>query len=185
MTEQDARVSSGSAESELAKERTFGGYGRDVERDIRCIDVTDIGERQAEIDDEIWAAATDIGFFQVTGHGIPQEQIDAAFALAEAFFDLPAETKQQWPMQSGTNSGWEFRAQKRPSTGTLDQKESYQVTTSRMERLDLWPTDDELAGFRPKRWSAALPTAAWQFGWWCTPIIPTNWTSRFSTGWQC
>jgi len=148
MTEPDAHEYVGSAESELAKERTFGGYGLDVERDIRCIDLNGIGERQAEIDDEIWAAATDIGFFQVTGHGIPQQQIDEAFGLAEAFFDLSADTKEQWPLRSGTNSGWEFRSQQRPSTGTLDQKESYQVTTSRMDRLGLWPSDDELAGFR-------------------------------------
>jgi isopenicillin N synthase-like dioxygenase len=148
MTAQDRPMGAGSAEFELAKERTFGGYGLDVERDIRCIDLNDIGERRAEIDEEIWAAAIDIGFFQVTGHGIPQQQIDEAFALAEAFFDLSADTKERWPLRSGTNSGWEFRAQKRPSTGTLDQKESYQVTTSRMDRLDLWPTEDELVGFR-------------------------------------
>lgn len=145
---QDVAVQTGSAESELAKERTFGGYGRDVDRDIRCIDLTDAADRQAEVDDEIWAAATDIGFFQVTGHGIAQEQIDAAFELTAAFFDLPEATKQRRALQSGTNSGWEFRTQKRPSTGTLDQKESYQITTSRMDRLDLWPTDDELAHFR-------------------------------------
>jgi isopenicillin N synthase-like dioxygenase len=148
MTAHDGPRGDGSAESELAKERTLGGYGLDVERDIRCIDLNDVSERQVEVDDEIWAAATDIGFFQVTGHGIPQQQIDAAFALAELFFDLPPDTKERWPLRSGTNSGWEFRAQKRPSTGTLDQKESYQVTTSRMERLDLWPTDDDLVGFR-------------------------------------
>ena len=141
-------TNSGSAETELAKERTFGGYGHDVERDIRCIDLSGGADRQDELDDEIWTAATDMGFFQVTGHGIPQQQIDTAFELAAAFFDLPADTKQRWPLRSGTNSGWEFRAQKRPSTGTLDQKESYQITTSRMERLALWPSDDELAGFR-------------------------------------
>jgi isopenicillin N synthase-like dioxygenase len=135
-------------EAELAKERTFGGYGVDVERTIECIDVADFELRRDVIDDQVWSAATDIGFFQVTGHGIDQEQIGVAFASAEAFFALPTEVKQRWPLRAGTNSGWEYRAQKRPSTGTLDQKESYQVTISRMERLELWPSDDELAGFR-------------------------------------
>ena len=51
-------------------------------------------------------------------------------------------------MPPRTNSGWEFKTQKRPSTGTYDHKETYQVTITRMDEHDLWPTDDELAGFR-------------------------------------
>lgn len=137
-----------SADSELAKERSFGGYGVDVDREIRSIDVSDFERRRDDIDDSIWAAATDIGFFQVTGHGIPEHEIDRAFELAERFFALPADVKARRPLRSGTNSGWEHRTQKRPSTGTLDDKESYQITTSRMDDLDLWPTDDELDEFR-------------------------------------
>ncbi len=35
---------SGSVEAELAKERTFGGDGVDVERDMRVIDLSDPSE---------------------------------------------------------------------------------------------------------------------------------------------
>lgn len=141
-------MSDGSAETELAKERTFGGMGIEVDREIRQIDVSDFDRRRDEIDDQLWAAATEIGFFQVTGHGIAQDDIDGAFALSAQFFALPPETKALRPLRTGTNSGWEFKTQNRPSTGTLDEKESYQVTRSRMDALDLWPTDSELAGFR-------------------------------------
>ncbi len=144
----DESMASGSADAELAKERTFGGMGVEVEREIRVINIADSAMSQAETDDAIWAAAADIGFFQVTGHGIDEAQIDGAFEMAARFFALPDEVKALRRMPPAANSGWEFRSQRRPSTGTLDQKESYQVTISRMDRLDLWPTDAELADFR-------------------------------------
>jgi len=138
----------GSVEAELSKERTFGGDGVDVEREIRIVDFADPAMTEADIDDAIWSAAAETGFFQVTGHGIPQADVDAAFVIAEAFFALPTEAKERRSMPPGTNSGWEFKSQKRPSTGTYDHKETFQVTISRMEQYDLWPTDDELADFR-------------------------------------
>jgi len=139
---------SGSVEAELAKERTFGGEGVAVERDIRIVDLSDPTASQADIDDALWSAAADSGFFQVTGHDLAPTDVDAAFDAAERFFALPTDVKQRRSMPPGTNSGWEFKSQKRPSTGTYDQKETYQVTISRMDRHDLWPTDVELAGFR-------------------------------------
>ncbi|MFN3256780.1 MAG: isopenicillin N synthase family dioxygenase [Ilumatobacter sp.] len=123
--------------------------GVEVEREIRVIDLADPTASQSDIDDALWSAAADIGFFQVTGHGIPLGDIDAAFEMAARFFSLPADVKSKRQMPAGTNSGWEHMTQRRPSTGTLDRKESYQVTLPRMERLDLWPTDDELADFEP------------------------------------
>ncbi|MEZ5377226.1 MAG: 2OG-Fe(II) oxygenase family protein [Acidimicrobiales bacterium] len=150
-----------SAESELAKERTFGGVGVMVDREIRCIDLSQ--PDQATIDDELWQAASEIGFFQVSGHGIPQADVDRAFDFAARFFELPADVKARRPMRRGTNSGWEYRSQNRPSTGTYDDKESYQITRSRMVELDLWPTDDELAdfvevmsAFEAANWSVAM-----------------------------
>jgi isopenicillin N synthase-like dioxygenase len=143
-----ASAASGSVETELAKERTFGGDGVDVDREIRIIELADPAMTQSDVDDAIWAAAAEIGFFQVTGHGIPQVDVDAAFTIAEAFFALPTAVKERRSMPPGTNSGWEFKSQKRPSTGTFDHKETFQVTISRMEQYDLWPTEEELAEFR-------------------------------------
>ena len=138
----------GSAGLELEMERSFGGMGVEVDRDIPCIDLTDIDERTAEIDDAIWQASAEIGFFQVANHGIPAADVDHAFELAERFFALEDEAKATVARPEKSNSGWESKTQKRPSTGTLDQKESYQITTSRMDELGLWPADDLVAGFR-------------------------------------
>jgi len=102
--------------------------------------------RKVEIADQLWQASTDIGFFQLVNHGIAQDQIDEAFAMTERFFALPHETKAQYPLGKGTNAGWEYKSQVRPSTGTPDQKESYQITRPRMTKL--WPSGDVLPGFR-------------------------------------
>ncbi len=133
---------------ELTKETAIGGVGTEVERTVPRIDMTDFEDRRAEISEQLWSAATDIGFFQLENHGVPLPLINEAFAKSKAFFDLPTEIKEQYPLVRGTNSGWEYKAQVRPSTGTADQKESYQVTISRMDELGLWPTPQELAGFK-------------------------------------
>ncbi|MUZ73531.1 isopenicillin N synthase family oxygenase [Agrobacterium vitis] len=132
--------------AELNKETTIGGVGKTVERDVPVIDLADFDNRKAEIADQLWEASVGIGFFQVYNHGIPQQDIDAAFETAWSFFELPAEVKAQYPMPKGTNAGWEFKAQVRPSTGTPDNKESYQITRPMMGGL--WPSEEELPEFK-------------------------------------
>ncbi|PZT99087.1 MAG: 2OG-Fe(II) oxygenase [Gordonia sp. (in: high G+C Gram-positive bacteria)] len=129
--------------TELQRERRMGAIGTESTREVRRVSLADLSTRRAEIADELWSAATDIGFFQVVDHGIDLTEVRRAFAMAEAFFALPVEVKARYPKRF--NSGWESMTQVRPSVGTPDQKESYQVTLSNMDGL--WPSDDELAGF--------------------------------------
>ncbi|SNY58770.1 isopenicillin N synthase family oxygenase [Enterobacter sp. CC120223-11] len=129
---------------ELSKEALMGARGEETARDVRIIDLSDFETRKEEIADALWQASVEIGFFQVSGHGIPLDDINAAFSRAEQFFALPEAVKGQFPLNR--NAGWEYRAQIRPSTGKPDQKESYQVTRPRM--TDLWPDDATLPGFR-------------------------------------
>ena len=131
--------------NELDKEARMGGMGEETHvREVRIIDISDFEQRKAEIARQIWDASVDIGFFQISGHGIAQSDIDAAFERAEQFFALPNNVKAQWPLSR--NAGWEHKAQIRPSTQTPDQKESYQVTRPRMSGL--WPSEQELPGFQ-------------------------------------
>jgi isopenicillin N synthase-like dioxygenase len=145
---------------ELRREATMGGLGEEVSRAVPCIDLSGFEARKHEIADQLWGAATGIGFFQVSGHGIPQAQIEAAFERAGAFFALPAEIKARHPLRGGTNAGWEFKAQVRPSTGTPDNKESYQITVPRM--AGLWPDEAELPGFQQTM--RAFERANWELG---------------------
>ncbi|GAB3733271.1 isopenicillin N synthase family dioxygenase [Nocardiopsis nanhaiensis] len=133
--------------TELDRERRMGGLGTETfSREIRVIDLSDFDNRREEITEQLWAAATDIGFFQLEGHGISQAEMDGAFAMAERLFALPEETKARYPLVKELNAGWESLSQVRPSIGTADQKESFQVTRPHM--AGRWPSEAELAGFR-------------------------------------
>ena len=44
---------------ELNLETTFGGMGKEVERDVPVIDLTDFDQRREEITDQLWQAATE------------------------------------------------------------------------------------------------------------------------------
>lgn len=130
---------------ELRKEARMGALGTETQaREIRRIDLSDFDARRDEIADQLWDAAVDIGFFQLVNHGIELQTVREAFAMTERFFALPEAVKAQYPLKA--NAGWESRAQVRPSTGTADQKESYQITRPRM--AGLYPSEEELPGFR-------------------------------------
>lgn len=118
----------------------MGVYGTLVDRQIAVVDLSDFDNRKQEIADELWKAATEIGFFQVKNHSIAPEDIDAAFELSKEFFDLPLDAKQKYTRGPKENSGYEFMSQVRPSTGTKDCKESLQITSSKMEGK--WPTKE-------------------------------------------
>ncbi|KAF0848858.1 isopenicillin N synthase family dioxygenase [Nocardia caishijiensis] len=134
--------------SEVSREKQMGGLGKETVREIRVVDLTDFEHRRAEITDQLWAAATEIGFFQLSGHGIAQSLIDEMFGATADFFALPEPVKAKYPLVKEHNAGWESMSQVRPSIGVPDQKESYQVTRPHM--AGLWPSDTELPGFRAR-----------------------------------
>ena len=57
-------------------------------------------DRQAFVD-ELGAAYREWGFAGIRSHGIPQAQIDRAYATFQAFFALPEETKRQYHVAGG------------------------------------------------------------------------------------
>ena len=147
--------------AELQKESRMGAMGTESTREVRQIDLSDFDRRFDEISTQLWNAAVDVGFFQLVNHGIPQADVDEAFAMSQRFFALPDSVKAQWPHRKADNVGWESKAQVRPSTRTPDQKESYQITRPHMEGL--WPTEAELPafqstmlGFEAKCWRVAM-----------------------------
>lgn len=132
---------------EIEFEKTLGTEGTETdERIVPVIDVSDFEQRREEISVALWQAATEVGFFQLKNHSLGTELVRQAFKLSEAFFDLPNTNKQAYSLKSGLNAGWEFMSQVRPSTGTADQKESYQITLPHMQ--DLWPSQMTVAEFQ-------------------------------------
>ena len=128
--------------TELELESTIGAIGVEADRTIPVISLADFDRRRAEITDQLWNAAHDVGFFQLCDHGIDPFVIDSTFAVAEGFFDLDEQDKARTPWNRDLNAGWETKAQVRPSTRVVDQKESYQMTAPHM--AGLWP-DEALA----------------------------------------
>lgn len=142
---------------ELRREQNMGGAGRDDHS--RPIPVIDMAQTDLqELDGQLWNAAVDCGFFQLKNHGFSLAEMDAAFAAATAFFDLPESDKARYPLREATNAGWESMAQVRPSTGTADHKESYQITRPRMNGL--WPEESSLPGFKAELLN--FEAKAWQ-----------------------
>lgn len=145
--------------AELQKESRMGAAGSETTaRSVPVIDLSDFGSRRAEITDQLWRAAVDVGFFQLSHHGVPLEQVREAFAMSERFFALPEAVKARLPLSR--NAGWESLAQVRPSTGVPDQKESYQMTRPRM--AGLYPDEQLLPGFRATM--QAFEEASWTVG---------------------
>ena len=92
----------------------------------------------------MWAAATSVGFFTVTNHGVPNELIESAFASSKQFFARDLDAKQrESPFAPQLNSGFEYFSQIRPSTGTADQKESLQITARAGAMDGRWPSEPE------------------------------------------
>ena len=145
---------------ELQLETTFGGMGKETVRDIPLIDLTDFENRRGEITEQLWSAATEVGFFQLVNHGLDVKLVQSAFDLSEAFFALPNDEKARFPLKKGLNAGWEFMSQVRPSTRTADQKESYQITLPHMD--DLWPNQTVVPEFH--RIMLDFEYRAWRLG---------------------
>ncbi|WP_423840194.1 isopenicillin N synthase family oxygenase [Vibrio mytili] len=132
---------------ELNFETTIGGVGCEANDTlIPIIDLEDFDSRREIITEQLWEAATQVGFFQLINHSIPLADVERSFELSEQFFALSEQEKQQYPLKEGLNAGWEFKQQVRPSTGTADQKESYQITLPHMDGL--WPSHDLVEDFK-------------------------------------
>lgn len=50
---------------------------------------------KARVAAEVGRAAEEIGFFAITGHGVPRETMDRLYETAHAFFELPLDEKQR------------------------------------------------------------------------------------------
>jgi isopenicillin N synthase-like dioxygenase len=113
--------------------------------------------------DAIGTACRDVGFFYVTGHGIPQRTIDDVYRMAEAFFDLPLEQKLRYDSKRlrrhrGYVAMGDLAADPHDQTA-FDLQEGYEVSLELPESdpdhraghimygPNVWP--EAPAGFRP------------------------------------
>lgn len=128
----------------------------------------DISQDPAVVGHEIDDTLRTVGFFQITGHGVPSDVADACWEAATAFFDLPLAAKSQVERTDGGLYGYfpmrsESLAMSRGVSTPGDLKESFNIGPARPpahEPVD----DDERALFSANRWPAQLPRMrpAWE-----------------------
>jgi len=97
------------------------------------------------------AALRGAGFFAITGHGVADEVVAAAFAASHRFFALDEATKRRWYIRQGRGFdpiGWQALDPALPP----DLKESFYVGVDRFAP-NQWPDESVVPGFR-----AALET---------------------------
>ena len=114
-----------------------------VPDDIPVIDLTGLragGAAAAPAVAAIGEACRRIGFFVVTGHGVPAETLQAAGAAARAFFALPLDEKMALSIdRSPHNRGYvRLQGETLNLARTADQKEAFNIG------LDLAPDDPEV-----------------------------------------
>ena len=129
-----------SVDADVAVERSLRGSssGTAAARNVST-PVIDLNAVSAA--DELWAAATSVGFFTVINHGIDELLIDRCFASSKDFFAQEQQMKrEQSPFEPKLNSGYEYMTQIRPSTGVADQKESLQITARTGCMEGRWPS---------------------------------------------
>lgn len=101
----------------------------------------------------IHAAATDHGFFYISGHGIDQTLVDQAFAATKDFFALPTKAKETIAVNTGQR-GWMAQGMSNlPGAKTHDLKEVFfwgretapddpdLIEQKSLVALNQWPTD--------------------------------------------
>lgn len=106
---------------------------------------------------EVRQAARNPGFFYLTGHGIPQEQIAELRRLAKAFFALPEPDKLAIAMVNSPHFRGYNRAGLEHTRGKPDWREQIDIGPEKQEaRLGAdAPAWARLQG--PNQWPAALP----------------------------
>lgn len=110
------------------------------------IPVLDLGQAQPQ---QIDAALREAGFFAITGHGVAQATVDAAFDAGHRFFALSEADKQRWhidgwPLKRGFDPiGWQSLDPANPP----DVKESFYLGVETIGP-NQWPDESLVPGFR-------------------------------------
>ena len=126
-----------------------------------------IPEERLKTAKQLVAACQEVGFVYITNHGVPQKNLEEAFAVSEKFYNLPQEDKLKaphppgWAVHRGYSwpglekvseavSGADNADTVRSLRAVQDFKESYEVgSESDMEQPNVWLPPDVLPEWQP------------------------------------
>ncbi|MBT8495588.1 MAG: isopenicillin N synthase family oxygenase, partial [Deltaproteobacteria bacterium] len=111
------------------------------------------GDARRRFVDEVGSALAEVGFFAVTGHGIPADLVSNAYRCAREFFGLDAEVKDKYTAKVGGQRGYTgFGVEHAKDSGAPDLKEFYQIG-----RVDVGADHPVHAEFGTNVWPAEVP----------------------------
>ncbi len=124
---------------------------------VPVLDLSLLDTEPERFDDAVRAAAHDVGFFYLTGHGVTRERIDEVLAVARAFFALSQAEKDAIAMVNSPHFRGYTRLGGEVTRGEVDWREQIDLG-----REDAAPSGgpgapDYLNLLGPNQWPAGLP----------------------------
>ncbi|WP_426955580.1 isopenicillin N synthase family dioxygenase [Muricoccus radiodurans] len=121
---------------------------------LPVLDLSHLVTRRAAFLRDLRAAARDVGFFYLTGHGIPLARQAGILAEARRFFALPLPAKEEVAMVHSPHFRGYTRAGGEITRGRPDWREQFDIHDER-EAVAAGPPWTRLIG--PNQWPEALP----------------------------
>ncbi len=134
---------------------------------LPVLDLRDADRDRDDFRARLLAAAHDVGFFYLVGHGVDQRQMDEVLALAREFFSLPLEAKNEISQFLSPQFRGYSRLGGELTNGEVDWREQIDIGPERpvidgaqgywrLQGPNLWPSRPD--GFRAafENWAEAL-----------------------------
>ncbi|WP_019200574.1 isopenicillin N synthase family oxygenase [Tsukamurella sp. 1534] len=122
---------------------------------VPVLDMSLLDTDPARFDAQVRAAAHDVGFFHLTGHGLPRHRIDEVLDTARAFFALPQGDKDAIAMLRSPHFRGYTRLGGERTRGAVDWRE--QIDIGRESPAPSGPGPDWRNLLGPNQWPERLP----------------------------
>ncbi|MGU3498293.1 isopenicillin N synthase family dioxygenase [Mycobacterium sp. C31M] len=120
-----------------------------------ALPVVDLRAEPAALRAQLRQVAHEVGFFYLTGHGVPEELIDRLLAQARGLFGLPQVAKDAIAMVNSPHFRGYTRLGGELTGGTVDWREQIDIGPERVPLTD--PAEPYLRLQGPNQWPAGLP----------------------------
>jgi isopenicillin N synthase-like dioxygenase len=117
--------------------------------------VVDLRDEPAALTERLRTVAHDVGFFYLTGHGVPDDLRDRLLAGARALFALPQADKDAVAMVNSPHFRGYTRLGGELTGGVVDWREQLDIGPERVPLTD--PDEPHLKLQGPNQWPVALP----------------------------
>jgi isopenicillin N synthase-like dioxygenase len=122
---------------------------------LTAVPVVDLGVPADVLRPRLREVAHDVGFFYLTGHGVPDELTDRLLAASRALFALPQEAKDAVAMTNSPHFRGYTRLGGELTGGAVDWREQIDIGPEREPLVDV--DEDYLRLQGPNQWPAGLP----------------------------